>query len=337
MKKQVLLITLILGSFTYSGAQEFATFTLTGEHQGTGSFTQAVLPDFTWSVIGTLAREIQILDDEIFDDGNQFEATFGQADNAENLRTQLQENGPGTAGQPITSRATMTIDFDEVTPASGWGFCVVDIDVENLLVKAIDKNDNEVPAETVNRWLVELFDANLSENGENLPKWDATHAALLGFNTPDDYTVYDSIVIGGMPDSEAPAAFFQPDIPLKSLILVFENLQDIYKVSYHFYLASESATGIEEISNPDFVIFPNPAGNEFKVQSLPAGQAGLKFKVSRATVEIYDLNGRKLLEKQIPKGTEEFTVDVSHLNSGLYFCRIRTEKGSVTKKLIIQK
>ena len=100
----------------------------------------------------------------------------------------------------------------------------------------------------------------------------------------------------------------------------------------------------EQETTADYIIFPNPAGKEFKVQSPPAGQASLKFKVSRATLEIFDLNGRKLLEKQIParpaggpKGTEEFTVDVSHLNSGLYFCRVRTEKGSVTKKLMIQK
>ena len=77
-------------------------------------------------------------------------------------------------------------------------------------------------------------------------------------------------------------------------------------------------------------IFPNPAVSFVSLQ-LPPKAFGA------AIIGIYDLNGRKLLEKQIPKGTEEFTVDVSSLQSGLYFCRIRTEKGSVTKKLIIQK
>ena len=80
----------------------------------------------------------------------------------------------------------------------------------------------------------------------------------------------------------------------------------------------------------DFEMFHNPAVNEFKVQSL-------NFKVSRATIEIYDLNGKKLLEKQIPAGSEEVTVDVSSLESGLYLCRLIIENKSVTKKLIIQK
>ncbi len=121
----------------------------------------------------------------------------------------------------------------------------------------------------------------------------------------------------------------------------------VYKVtasdgtSKNWTVTVTTVSGIEEempgSTEEGFVLFPNPAGNEFKVQSLPAGQAGLKFKVSQATLEIFDLNGKKLLEKQITKGTKEFTVDVSSLNSGLYFCRIRTENGSVTKKLVIRK
>jgi photosystem II stability/assembly factor-like uncharacterized protein len=79
-----------------------------------------------------------------------------------------------------------------------------------------------------------------------------------------------------------------------------------------------------------FTIFPNPAKGKFGVQSL-------KFEVENATIELLDLNGRKLLEKQIPAGVGEIEVDVSNLQSGIYFCKIKTESGSATKKLIIQK
>ncbi len=330
MKKLLLSFTLTVCLIPFAFAQEFADFELTGFHQGTGTFENAVLPDFSWVATGTINGEIQILNDEIFDDGNAFESMFGQADYAENLRTQIYPNGQGTSGQPILSKAKLTINFDETTPGEGWGFCVVDIDVENCLISAIDENDAEVPVEEINNWLIELFDANVVEYGVNIPKWDSTHAALLGSDTPSYYTVYDSLVIGGMPDSEAAAAFFMPDIPLKSLTIKYENLQEVYYTSYHFYIASLTATGIDEINNSDVLIYPNPAGDEFKVSSL-------EFKVSRAFVELYDLNGRKRLEKQIPKGSEEITVDVSNLQNGLYFCRIQTENGSATKKLIIQK
>jgi len=89
--------------------------------------------------------------------------------------------------------------------------------------------------------------------------------------------------------------------------------------------------GVEEnLVCDEFNMYPNPASSV----------VSLKFLVhspKSATLEIYDLNGTKLLEKQIPKGSGEVTVDVSGLESGVYFCRFIIENKSVTKKLIIQK
>ena len=77
--------------------------------------------------------------------------------------------------------------------------------------------------------------------------------------------------------------------------------------------------------------YPNPAGKKFGVQSPEFG-----VEIC-GTLEIYDLNGRKLLEKQIPEGSETVEVDVSSLESGVYFCRLISENKSATQKLIIQK
>ena len=104
----------------------------------------------------------------------------------------------------------------------------------------------EVTVEDIDDWLIELFDADLTTNGTNIPKWDPAHAALLGADTPESYVVYNNLVIGGLNDSEAAAAFFMPDLPLKSLTIDYENLQEVYFTSYHFYIASLFATGIAE-------------------------------------------------------------------------------------------
>lgn len=87
---------------------------------------------------------------------------------------------------------------------------------------------------------------------------------------------------------------------------------------------------VEPYETTQFEIYPNPATSIINLKSAVYSQQSI-------TVALYDLNGRKLLEEQIPSGTETVEVNVSHLKSGFYFCRIRTEKGSVTKKLIIQK
>jgi hypothetical protein len=64
---------------------------------------------------------------------------------------------------------------------------------------------------------------------------------------------------------------------------------------------------------------------------------GLKFKGEGAELQIYNLLGRRLLERQIPGGTETVEFDVSHAQSGVYCCRIISDHKSVTRKLIIQK
>lgn len=69
--------------------------------QGIGSFIDAALSDFSWTVSGTLTGEVQILDNEVFDDGNAFENTLDQADNAQNLRIQVAMNGYGTTDPDI--------------------------------------------------------------------------------------------------------------------------------------------------------------------------------------------------------------------------------------------
>jgi photosystem II stability/assembly factor-like uncharacterized protein len=90
-------------------------------------------------------------------------------------------------------------------------------------------------------------------------------------------------------------------------------------------------TGTNEVTETlQFEIFPNPAREKIQV-------AGHVLQDYGGKVEIYDLNGRKLLEKQIPAGSETIEVAVSSLQSGIYFCKIITEKGNATNKLIIQK
>jgi hypothetical protein len=330
MKKFTLLCTIFLSLFTFLKAQEYAQFSVTGTNKGTGKFTNTCAPDFTWEATGTI-NSINILNDEKFVDGNEFEKRFGQADNADNLRIQGNPNGAGTAGTPIRSKVRLTLDFDKSTTDEEWGFCVVDIDVENCLISAIDKSGKEVDKAVINSWLVELFDADPVADGLNIPKWDSLNAALLGSDTDEDYVVYDSIVTNGIPASEAAAAFFMPNIQLKSLTIELQNLQPSSYTSFHFYIASNcNPTATHEILFEDELkIFPNPSRGKFQVQSP-------MLNLGSATIEILDLNGRKIFEKHIPAGPDKIEIDTEDLKKGMYLCRVIVAKGSVTKKLIIQ-
>ncbi|MEE4260222.1 MAG: LamG-like jellyroll fold domain-containing protein [Bacteroidales bacterium] len=90
----------------------------------------------------------------------------------------------------------------------------------------------------------------------------------------------------------------------------------------------------EKPGNEKALLYPNPASSIVNLQ-LPSKAFGACQQ--SVVLEIYDLNGRKLLEKHFSKGTKEIEVDVGNLESGIYFCMIISEKGNATKKLIIQK
>ncbi len=91
-----------------------------------------------------------------------------------------------------------------------------------------------------------------------------------------------------------------------------------------------TGTGSTIIETVQFDIYPNPASEKFQV-------AGCGLRVDAVTVELFDLNGRKLLEKYFPAGNETTEVDVSGLQNGVYMIQLQFENQTVSKKLIIQK
>lgn len=64
-----------------------------------------------------------------------------------------------------------------------------------------------------------------------------------------------------------------------------------------------------------FDIYPNPATNSFTIQSSV-------FKYEGSTVEIIDMYGRIIQRIPLPKNQMNLTIDISHLQKGMYIIRI---------------
>jgi len=77
--------------------------------------------------------------------------------------------------------------------------------------------------------------------------------------------------------------------------------------------------GIDELQNYMLDIYPNPTTGKLKIEN-----GELKIE----NVEIYDMYGRNL--------TPHTSLDISDLSNGIYFVKITTEKGVVTKKVVKQ-
>jgi hypothetical protein len=80
----------------------------------------------------------------------------------------------------------------------------------------------------------------------------------------------------------------------------------------------------------DLQLFPNPARGVLYLQSAVGG-------LQSADVVIYDLHGRILNEKHITAGNKKIEIDVSDLQTGIYFVQLHSGNKTTTKKLIIQK
>lgn len=92
--------------------------------------------------------------------------------------------------------------------------------------------------------------------------------------------------------------------------------------------SSNCITGMEEYDGVYFSLYPNPATNEIKVQSM-------EFQVE--SVEVYDVMGKKRLALPLNplKGTSA-SIDVSALASGIYFVKVKGEKEERVGKFVKQ-
>lgn len=217
----------------------YVTWDKDSSSAGTGTFetspTRAsVLPSFTWEVTGQ-PRSVTIGRDEPFSGGNSMKGFYGQADDATNLNIRIEPNNT-PAKKPIPHSAVLTLRFNGSTPASGWGFAVVDIDVDQVRVSATDRNGNPVSASEISRWFVQKFDANPSTDGVNIPSWDPTDSAVIGSSS--DSKRFRETVEGNLVDTEAASAWFQPETSISTLTFEYQSLQEYATPSYHVLLAA---------------------------------------------------------------------------------------------------
>ena len=87
----------------------------------------------------------------------------------------------------------------------------------------------------------------------------------------------------------------------------------------------ENPTGLGETSASTFRIYPNPTTGQLRI----AGRDALQCVSTN--VEIYDIYGRKC---HVSRVTRNENIDISDLSNGIYFLKISTEHGMVTKKIV---
>lgn len=112
----------------------------------------------------------------------------------------------------------------------------------------------------------------------------------------------------------------------------FSNTANIY-FDYNFPITTNTvATTIQTLGTPDFEfgnyfsLFPNPAKNVLNLQA--------KAEIGVKSINIYNMLGQLVIA--VPNAETVTSIDVSDLQSGNYFIKVNTDKGSSTAKFIKQ-
>ena len=90
-----------------------------------------------------------------------------------------------------------------------------------------------------------------------------------------------------------------------------------------------TALGNEQFLQNDFNLYPNPSKGSFTIQ--------FKDLMDSFSVEVFDVAGKTVYENNYDQSANLVqVVNLDNATSGVYFVNIKSDKGIVTKKLIIQ-
>jgi hypothetical protein len=81
--------------------------------------------------------------------------------------------------------------------------------------------------------------------------------------------------------------------------------------------------------NPNFKIYPNPANQAFTVE--------IDQDLTSGSIEVYDVNGKVIWQKNNLTGLSKQTVDITEYPKGVYFIRVKDkEKEVFSEKVLLQ-
>jgi hypothetical protein len=89
----------------------------------------------------------------------------------------------------------------------------------------------------------------------------------------------------------------------------------------------EGLVGINEVSDLQISIAPNPATNKVRIKGIEKARSIEILDILGHRVQFIDLNGRQTMVE----------VDVSSLQKGIYFVKVIGNKSKqITKKIVVQ-
>jgi hypothetical protein len=123
--------------------------------------------------------------------------------------------------------------------------------------------------------------------------------------------------------------YYAPEFDFDKEGRPFNFYMDIGVDEWYLYTAvEEQLTGS---ANPVFRIFPNPVQNHATIE-FEAKEAGW------AEITLQDVDGKRLLNvtetSNFTQGMHQVQLNATNLKAGIYFCTLKTDSGTTTRKMV---
>ncbi len=213
---------------------------------------------------------------------------------------------PVTLTHQVDLSGTFIEEFDDL----GVAIIVQDLEGRNVYQSVYSVENGEFATE--DRLENTLIDGN------SFPGFDP-EVTVYDMELPEETT--EVPVLEGIPMDENATVVVVPatELPGTTTIDVFaEDLATHRTYTYNFTVQ----VGIDDVSTSDVSIYPNPNNGQFYINGI-----------EHATVDIYSISGKIVAEQVSTNGI----ISIEDLSNGIYFIKIKTEQGIVTKRFTVSK
>jgi hypothetical protein len=232
-----------------------------------------------------------------------------------------------------------TVEFPEL--GAGATDCNDEADIERRIYTYLEQDNRDELLALLHcvdtEWAIRLLVGTYVD--ERLYEQALTELQRLS-NTPENaefVALYNAIISGGLDEQTGSG---KADIALATVNEVVanktssqqtlaESILAVYKNSdYVRHAAPINYKKASNDLNPEFTISPNPAKNSVVLNfTQPTAHNGY--------VQLLDINGRLQQQVNIAANSTACTVDITTLQTGIYYCRLNN--GQTTAKLVIIK
>ncbi|WP_461305201.1 T9SS type A sorting domain-containing protein, partial [Aureisphaera sp.] len=165
---------------------------------------------------------------------------------------------------------------------------------------------------------------------QNLGAFDESMTVPMGFSTLIDTDTEYKISISNIegPQLTESEVYLVDNLTgamhnLKSDSYSFTSDNGTFDNRFTIYFSGQ-VLGSENNIEDSILLYPNPVNDELSIFSMNS---------YINSIEVFDIRGRRM-KQDIEEEKNSCTLNVSSLETAVYFVRVVTESGSVTKKII---